>query len=114
MLLGGGNNEFQCYTARRENIKVSDGVLTIKARPESYKNHDYTSGRVRMDTEGFKYGRYVIRAKLPKGKHLWPAIWMMPTHEVFGEWAASGEIDIMELRGQEPSLVEGTLHFGGP
>lgn len=50
---------------------------------------------------------------MPKGKHLWPAIWMMPADEVYGGWAASGEIDIMEYRGQRPHTIEGTIHYGG-
>jgi beta-glucanase (GH16 family) len=66
-----------------------------------------------MKTNGFKYGKYVIRARLPKGKHLWPAIWMLPTKDVYGTWAASGEIVIMEYRGQNTSIIEGQLHFGG-
>jgi beta-glucanase (GH16 family) len=64
-------------------------------------------------TGSWKYGRFEFRAKLPKGKHLWPAIWMLPTDYVYGPWAASGEIDIMESRGQEPSMTSSTLHYGG-
>jgi beta-glucanase (GH16 family) len=54
-----------------------------------------------------------VRAKLPIGKGIWPAIWMLPTDEKYGGWAASGEIDIMELVGHEPSTYHGTLHYGG-
>jgi beta-glucanase (GH16 family) len=54
-----------------------------------------------------------VRAKLPAGRGLWPAIWMLPTEDKYGGWAASGEIDIMELLGQEPNIVYGTLHYGG-
>ena len=50
---------------------------------------------------------------MPKGSHLWPAFWMLPTDYVYGAWAASGEIDIMEYRGQEPTKVQSTLHYGG-
>jgi beta-glucanase (GH16 family) len=64
-------------------------------------------------TGSWKYGRFEVRAKLPKGKHLWPAFWMLPTDYVYGPWAASGEIDIMESRGQEPSITSSTLHYGG-
>lgn len=123
---GGGNGEYQCYTDRRENIRVANGQLTITARQEDYNGKKYTSGRLRMKTDGFKYGRYVIRARLPKGKHIWPAIWMLPARgmkksrnsyliclfiaDVYGTWAASGEIDIMEYRGQRPNLVEGQFN----
>ncbi len=53
-----------------------------------------------------------MRAKLPKGKHLWPAFWMMPARSEYGGWPKSGEIDIMEYRGQAPSVTQGTLHYG--
>jgi len=61
----------------------------------------------------WKYGRFEIKAKLPYGQGLWPAIWMLPTDWVYGGWAASGEIDIMELVGNDPATVYGTLHYGG-
>ena len=66
-----------------------------------------------MDKGNWTYGRFEVRAKLPTGKGLWPAIWMMPTDSEYGSWAASGEIDIMELLGHEPYMVHGTLHYGG-
>lgn len=58
------------------------------------------------------YGRFEFRAKLPTGRGVWPALWMMPQEQKYGGWAASGEIDVMEARGQEPDKVLGTLHFG--
>lgn len=113
-LIGWGNNELQYYTDRPENIFVADGKLHIVARQEVFQNRNYTSARIRSIHQGdWKYGRFEIRAKLPEGQGLWPAIWMMPTHNVYGGWAASGEIDIMELVGHEPDVVHGTLHFGG-
>jgi beta-glucanase (GH16 family) len=60
------------------------------------------------------YGRIDVRAKLPKGKGIWPAIWMLPSDEKYGGWASSGEIDIMEYKGQEPKRLYSSLHFGGP
>ncbi len=77
----------------------------------------FTSARVRTkkSTRGsWKYGRIEVRAMLPRGNFLWPAIWMLPTDQEYGTWAASGEIDIMEARGQLNALskVEGTLHYG--
>lgn len=115
---GGGNNELQYYTARPENSYIDSGKLVIKALKETYTGpegtREYTSARLRTKGKGdWKYGRFEIRAKLPFGQGLWPAIWMLPTDWVYGGWAASGEIDIMELLGQEPNKVYGTLHYGG-
>ncbi|HET6246305.1 MAG TPA: glycoside hydrolase family 16 protein [Tepidisphaeraceae bacterium] len=112
-LPGWGNNELEFYTARQENVFVSDGKLHLRAIKENYKGSKYTSGRIK--TKGLfskKYGRFEFRAKLPTGKGIWPAIWMLPEKEEFGGWAASGEIDLMEARGQEPEKVLGTLHYG--
>jgi len=61
----------------------------------------------------WKFGRIEMRAKLPFGQGLWPAFWMLPTDNVYGGWAASGEVDIMELVGHEPNKSHGTLHYGG-
>jgi beta-glucanase (GH16 family) len=61
----------------------------------------------------WKYGRFDIKAKLPYGQGIWPAIWMLPTEWKYGGWAASGEVDIVELLGHEPNRVYGTLHYGG-
>ncbi len=115
---GGGNNELQYYVDRKENTFVKDGSLHIQALEGSYSGPEgtrqYTSAALR--TKGFgdwTYGRFEIRAKLPTGKGLWPAIWMMPTDSTYGSWAASGEIDIMEMLGHEPYMVHGTLHYGG-
>lgn len=115
---GGGNNELQYYTDRPENSYIENGQLVIKAIKEVYTGpegtRDYTSARLRTKNKGdWKYGRYEIRAKLPFGQGMWPAIWMLPTDWIYGGWAASGEIDIMELLGQEPNKVYGTLHYGG-
>jgi beta-glucanase (GH16 family) len=116
---GGGNNELQYYTDRPENTEVRDGKLVLTAREETFTGPDgtrrYTSARIRSKDRGdWKYGRFEIRAKLPVGQGIWPAIWMMPTDDVYGGWAASGEIDIMEYLGQKPQEVFGTLHYGGP
>jgi beta-glucanase (GH16 family) len=109
---GWGNNELEYY--RKENATVSDGFLTITAKKENYQNFQYTSSRIRTKNKGdWKYGKFEIRAKMPKGKGLWPAIWMLPTDNVYGGWAASGEIDIMEYLGHDTTTVYGTLHYGG-
>jgi beta-glucanase (GH16 family) len=114
---GGGNQELQLYTDRKKNLRVEEGHLVIEAHKDkpdiSGTVRDYSSARIRSKHRGdWKYGRFEVRAKLPGGQGVWPAIWMLPTDEVYGTWAASGEIDIMEFKGQEPNIVHGTLHFG--
>jgi beta-glucanase (GH16 family) len=109
---GGGNNELQYYTARPQNSFVKDGVLTIQAQQEDYMGKSYTSARMRTLKKGdWKYGRFDVRAQLPYGQGLWPAIWMLPTDWVYGGWPASGEIDIMEELGQQTDKVYGTIHY---
>ena len=108
-LCGWGNNELQSY--QRENLSIRDGMLTITARQET--DGSFTSSRVRTKGQGdWTFGRFEIRARLPTGQGLWPAIWLLPTDEVYGGWAASGEIDIMEAVGHKPAEVFGTLHYG--
>jgi len=78
------------------------------------------SARLRTaESFSFKYGRVEVSAQLPKGDWIWPAIWMLPTDQAYGTWPASGEIDIMESRGNDPSCSVGgsdvyasTLHWG--
>ncbi len=112
-LCGWGNNELQYY--RPENAVVSDGYLTITAKREAYMGRDYTSARLRtIDKGDWTYGRMEARIKLPTGQGIWPAFWMLPTDNVYGGWPQSGEIDIMELIGNQPATVHGTLHYGQP
>ncbi len=111
---GGGNAELQYYVTN--NVSVRDGFLFIEARKGPYAGpegtREFTSSRIRTKARGdWKYGRFEIRVKLPKGQGLWPAIWMLPTDNVYGRWPHSGEIDIMELLGHEPNRVYGTLHY---
>ena len=93
-------------------------MLHIRAVKESLHGCGYTSARLKTRKRdgsplfSQKYGRFEFRAKLPTGKGVWPALWMLPQDEKYGGWAASGEIDVMEARGQEPTKVLGTLHFG--
>ncbi|MBT2679986.1 carbohydrate binding domain-containing protein [Bacillus sp. ISL-35] len=114
---GWGNNEKEYYTDSDENAFIDDGKLVIKAKKEQvsdqFGTYDYTSAKLK--TKGLfskKYGRYEIKAKLPTGKGLWPAIWMLPEDDKYGAWAASGEIDIMEAWGSRPNTVSGTIHYG--
>ncbi|MCF8419650.1 MAG: glycoside hydrolase family 16 protein [Melioribacteraceae bacterium] len=112
---GGGNNELQYYTDRRENSYVDSGKLNIVALRETYTasgtTRDYTSARMRTANNGdWKYVRIDVRAKIPYGQGMWPAIWMLPTDWEYGGWPASGEIDIMEHVGYDPGKVHGSVH----
>lgn len=109
---GWGNNELESYTNSPKNTFLSNGNLIIEARKENSGNFNYTSGRMTTQTKKvFKFGRIDIRAKLPVGKGLWPALWMLGTNINTAGWPACGEIDIMELIGKSPSTVYGTLHW---
>ena len=140
---GGGNEERQCYTVDPKNISVGNGLLSLTAHRGRTTGHalpvhlrktrklakksktlPYSSGRIRTLGKGdWRYGRFDIRAKLPAGQGAWPAIWMLPSDEHYGGWAASGEIDIMEAinlgtkceecEGETENRVHGTLHYGG-
>ncbi|MCE7791312.1 glycoside hydrolase family 16 protein [Salipaludibacillus sp. CUR1] len=112
---GWGNNELQSY--QEDNVRVEDGRLILEAREESVSDehgeYNYTSGKVLTD-ESFSqaYGRFEASMKLPEGQGYWPAFWMMPQDDVYGGWAASGEIDIMENRGSETDKVGAAIHYG--
>jgi beta-glucanase (GH16 family) len=115
---GGGNHELQMYTDRPCNVRVEDSRLILQAHREATNVagtlRDFSSGRVRTKHRGdWTYGRFEIRAKIPEGRGLWPAIWLLPTDDHYGTWAKSGEIDIAENRGHQPRTVSGALHFGG-
>lgn len=110
-----GNNELQWYTSSKENLEVSDGTLKLIARKQNVQNRSYTSARIRSLQKGdFKFGRIEARMRLPVGQGIWPAFWMLPSDNVYGDWPQSGELDIMEYLGHEPNTVHGTLHYGNP
>ncbi len=109
---GWGNNELEYYTDRAENSFISDGKLVIEAREESFSGSNYTSARmITANKQEFVYGRVDVRAKLPEGQGLWPAIWMLGANIWDVSWPQCGEIDIMELVGHEPNKIHGTSHF---
>jgi beta-glucanase (GH16 family) len=111
---GFGNNELQFYTDRAANSYVEGGALVIHALPEKFENRSYTSAKLQSRT-AWTTGRFEFRVKLPKGRGVWPAIWMMPSDmKKYGGWPQCGEIDILEQLGHEPNRVYGTLHFGNP
>jgi beta-glucanase (GH16 family) len=107
-----GNNELQNYTAsRKENAYVDGEYLHIIALKEKWDKKEYTSARLITKGKGdWLYGRFEIRAKLPGGKGIWPAIWMLPTDWEYGGWPKSGEIDIMEHVGYMPDSVFASAH----
>ncbi|WP_440897033.1 carbohydrate binding domain-containing protein [Amphibacillus sp. Q70] len=117
---GWGNEERQYY--QEDNVSVEDGHLVLEAREETIhvpghgrETFHYTSGKVISDGGRFKqtYGRFEARMALPEGQGFWPAFWMMPEDSVYGVWASSGEIDIMENAGATPEKVGGAVHYGG-
>ena len=120
------NDEDQAYTRRTKNLRVEDGHLIIEAHKEDYEGAAYTSGRIYTKAD-FLYGRFEIRARLPRGKGTWPAIWMLPANpfkyatkckkgdvwqgsSTCDAWPNSGEIDIMEHVGYQMGHVHGTVH----
>ncbi len=109
---GWGNNEKQFYTnGRLQNSEVKGGVLTINAIKEDFNNFKYTSARLITKAKGdWLYGRIEVKAKLPDGRGMWPAIWMLPTDWAYGGWPASGEIDIMENVGYDPYVILASAH----
>lgn len=114
---GGGNGEEEYYTAKSENAHIEDGILKITAIKDGTdaegKKHKFTSAR--MVTKGkfsWKYGRFEARIKMPIGQGVWPAFWLMPQDAVYGGWASSGELDIVEMIGKSPDTAYGTIHYG--
>lgn len=111
-LCGWGNNELQYYTDRSENVRLEGGKLIIEARQESLGGRNYTSARITTQgKQALRLGRVDIRAKLPAGQGIWPALWMLGENITTVGWPACGEIDIMEMVGHEPSTVHGTIHW---
>lgn len=112
---GWGNNELQYYLP--DNAQLVNGVLEITARRESANSYNFTSGRINtQDRFAFKYGRIEASIKFPSGQGLWPAFWMLSQNSPYGEWAATGEIDIVEavnLDGTGGNEIFATIHFGG-
>lgn len=116
---GWGNDELETYTNRTQNAYLQDGLLVIQALKETYTGPDaitrnFTSARLK--TQGlhqWTYGRVEARMKLPYGQGLWPAFWMLGSGFGQVDWPQSGEIDIMENIGREPSIIHGMIHGPG-
>lgn len=111
---GWGNQELQYYTNRTENVKVDNGYLLITAKKEDFEGSNYTSGR--LITKGLfeqKYGRFEARIRMPYGKGLWPAFWLLGSNIDNVGWPQCGEIDIMEYLGDAPTVAFGSVHGPG-
>lgn len=111
---GWGNQEAQYYTTSSNNVSISGGTLKITAIKENFNGATYTSARLK--TQGkfdFKYGKVVMRAKLPSGGGTWPALWMLGSNITSVPWPACGEIDIMEHVGNQQNTIFSTLHYPG-
>jgi beta-glucanase (GH16 family) len=112
---GWGNNELQYY--KPENTRLLDGHLLIEAKRESFNQADYTSSRIiTKGKQEFKYGRIDIRAALPTGDGVWPALWMLGGNINQVSWPKCGEIDIVELfggvgAGRGNNIVKSTCHW---
>lgn len=111
---GWGNNELETYTNSTKNSFITDGgYLVLEARQEPFGSANYTSARMlTMGKQQFQYGRIDVRAILPKGQGIWPAIWMLGSNISTTPWPTCGEIDMMELLGNQPDKVYGTAHWG--
>jgi beta-glucanase (GH16 family) len=119
------NKEPQYYTVRRkENARVENGCLVIEARKETYPNGAYRQGStepreaqytsaslITLGKEDMLYGRVEVRARLPRGRGGWPAIWMLGIDRQWLPWPLAGEIDIMEFLGRDSAKVYSTLHY---
>lgn len=106
------NREKQYYTnARKENARVENGTLIIESHKEKYDKGEYTSASLHTSGKAqWTYGRIEVRAKLPTGKGMWPAIWMLGTNRKQGGWPTCGEIDIMENVGYAPDTIHANIH----
>ena len=115
---GWGNEELQYYTDTAENVQVRDSCVFIRAVKAPLHGCGYTSARLKTKARdgrvlfSARYGRIEMRARVPWGKGLWPALWMLPVDDRYGPWAASGEIDLMEIVGEKPHEVLNSIHFG--
>lgn len=110
-----GNQQLEWTTDRPENVSTDgNGNLVITAREESFQGQPYTSARIKtQDRFEQRYGRFEARIKLPVGRGIWPAFWMLGADFPDVGWPQTGEIDIMEYRGQNPTQLLGTVHGPG-
>lgn len=112
---GWGNQEFQYYTDRPDNVSLDgSGNLVITARRETFGGAPFTSARIKTQGKFAQaYGRFEARMKTPYGPGLWPAFWLLGANIDEVSWPQCGEIDVMELRGQHPDIIAGSVHGPG-
>ena len=110
-----GNQQLEWTTDRPENVSLDgNGNLVITARKEPFQGRAYTSARIKtQDRFEQRYGRFEARIKVPAGQGIWPAFWMRGSDIDQVGWPQSGEIDIMEFRGQEVNVLHGSIHGPG-
>ena len=111
---GWGNNESQYYTSNIKNSSVVNGCLRITPLNESINNFNYTSAKLVTENkvDFTQPGIITVRFRSPEGVGMWPAIWMMPLESIYGGWPASGEIDLVEIRGDNMQEILSTVHYG--
>ena len=110
---GWGNNELQNYTSRTENARIVNGALVIEARRENLGGAAFTSARLKTQgKQSFGINTWVeARINAPEGQGIWPAFWMLGNSISTVGWPSCGEIDIMEIQGQNPTRNFGTMHW---
>ena len=114
------NKQLQYYTASTNNINVENGLLSLTAIQQSYTGAggptdtaQYTSGSIKSQYKiGFKYGKVVARIKVPKGLGLWPSFSMLPVDDVYGAWANSGQIILLNMRGSQTHNNIFQIYYG--
>ena len=113
---GWGNNELQNYTSRPENARIANGMLVIEARRENLGGNAFTSARLKTQgKQSFGINTWVeARINAPEGQGVWPAFWMLGNSITTVGWPSCGEIDIMEIQGQNPFRNFGTIHWADP
>jgi len=111
---GWGNNERQFYTDDIKNANIINGCLRITPLNESKEGFNYTSAKLITENKvDFTHpGKITVRFRSPEGVGMWPAIWMLPSESIFGGWPASGEIDLVEVRGDNMQEILSTVHYG--
>ncbi len=119
---GWGNGELQCYTGGSENafLDGASNLAIVVGRPEPGLRHDryggcgYTSARlISKDRVSLRYGLVRARIRVPDGRGIWPAFWMLGQDIDRAGWPRCGEIDVMEILGHDPAVVHATVHGPG-
>jgi beta-glucanase (GH16 family) len=111
---GWGNSELQLYTTQQENsgIETDGEISSLYLRATGDAAGGYSSAKLTTNKLfSMHFGRIDVKAKMPSGKGLWPAIWMLGDNKGQIDWPGCGEIDIVEILGDEPNKMYSTLHY---